>query len=107
MVCLFLLQLFENMLLLICVVLLILGMCSGFDFVFNVWDVVEFYVGRLFCDESGNFVQEFVGQVMDIMIMMWWLFGCIDCIIMCIDDGNVLFDILWLECCFDWFEGIV
>jgi predicted unusual protein kinase regulating ubiquinone biosynthesis (AarF/ABC1/UbiB family) len=82
-------QLPENFLLIIRAMSLTSGVCSALDPEFNLWDSIEPYATQLLRDESGNVVQDFAKQAVEIAGIAVRLPKRLDALVTRIEDGNV------------------
>lgn len=82
-------QLPENFLLIIRAMSLVSGVCSALDPKFNLWDSVEPYAAQLLRDESGNVVQEFGREALNVVSTAWRLPKRLDAALTRLEDGAV------------------
>ncbi|WP_372456227.1 ABC1 kinase family protein [Microbacterium tenebrionis] len=90
-------QLPEGMLLLFRAVSLTLGMCSGLNPAFNVWDAVEPFAAQLLRDEGGSTMRGMVDQAWDSVTTAARLPGRIDAVVTELEEGTLTFDTSRLE----------
>lgn len=82
-------QLPENFMLIVRAMSLTSGVCSALDPQFNLWDSVEPYAAQLLRDESGNVVQDFSQQAVEIAGVAWRLPKRIDSVLTRAEDGQL------------------
>ena len=82
-------QLPENFMLIIRAMSLTSGVCSALDPQFNLWDSVEPYAAQLLRDESGNVVQDFAQQAVEIAGVAWRLPKRIDSVLTRAEEGQL------------------
>jgi predicted unusual protein kinase regulating ubiquinone biosynthesis (AarF/ABC1/UbiB family) len=82
-------QLPEHFLLIIRAMSLTSGVCSALDPEFNIWDSIEPYATGLLREESGNVVQDFAKQAVEIAGVTLRLPQRLDALVTRIEDGTL------------------